>query len=204
MAFQTGNGLITESTSENGYEENTIRRTGMVAEQKVAPEAEIKIAQLKVVGVGGGGSNAVSRMYRERLEDVEYITVNTDAQALVRSDVPSKIRIGDAIAAGLGVGGDPDKGLACAEGSKDELRDVPAGPDMVFLAARRGCGPRPAGGVLLTRPSRHGCECRWRIPEPRGRSCDAAHGPLRCPPCPRNASTRTPSRISCARPARHY
>ena len=121
----------------------------MVAEQTVAPEAEIKIAQLKVVGVGGGGSNAVSRMYRERLEDVEYITVNTDAQALVRSDVPSKIRIGDAIAAGLGVGGDPDKGLACAEESKDELRDVLAGADMVFIAAGMGGGTGTGAAPII-------------------------------------------------------
>ena len=121
----------------------------MVAEQTVAPDANIKIAQLKVVGVGGGGSNAVSRMYRERLEDVEYITSNTDAQALVRTDVPTKIRIGDAIAAGLGVGGDPDKGQACAEESRDELRDVLDGADMVFIAAGMGGGTGTGGAPVI-------------------------------------------------------
>ncbi len=103
-------------------------------------EAEVALADVKVVGVGGGGSNAVSRMYRERLSDVDYITVNTDGQALMRSDVPTRLRIGDNVAHGLGVGGDPEKGLTCAEDSRDEIRDVLHDADMVFIAAGMGGG----------------------------------------------------------------
>ena len=100
----------------------------------------IGVAKIKVVGVGGGGSNAVSRMYRDRLQEVEYIAVNTDAQALVRSDVPVRLRIGDETARGHGVGGDPEKGQTCAEESRDEVREVLEGADMVFIAAGMGGG----------------------------------------------------------------
>lgn len=78
-----------------------------MVDQAVQPaEGNIGSATIKVVGVGGNGSNAVSRMYRDRIPEVEYITVNTDAQALTRSDVPVRIRVGDRTARGLGVGGD--------------------------------------------------------------------------------------------------
>ena len=81
-------------------------------------------ARIKVVGVGGGGSNAVSRMYRERVPGVEYIVINTDSQALLRSDVPLKIRIGDQLTQGKGVGGSPDLGARSAEESREELYEV--------------------------------------------------------------------------------
>lgn len=103
-------------------------------------QGDLSLAKLKVVGVGGGGSNAVARMYRDRLTDVEYITVNTDAQALLRSDVPTRLRIGDNVAHGLGVGGDPEKGQACAEDSRDEIREVLDDADMVFIATGMGGG----------------------------------------------------------------
>ena len=67
---------------------------------------EVGNIRIKVVGVGGGGSNAVSRMYRERIPGVEYMVMNTDKQALLTSDVPSKLSIGDSLAEGKGVGGD--------------------------------------------------------------------------------------------------
>ena len=69
------------------------------------------VARIKVIGAGGGGSNAVSRMFRERIPGVEYMVVNTDAQALIMSDVPLKIRIGDQLTGGKGVGGDPELGM---------------------------------------------------------------------------------------------
>ncbi|MFW6195195.1 MAG: hypothetical protein ACOC5M_01570, partial [Chloroflexota bacterium] len=103
-----------------------------MTEMPGAEQQDFGRAKIKVVGVGGGGSNAVSRMYRDRLPEVEYMVVNTDAQALVRSEVPVRVRIGDETARGLGVGGDPEKGQACAEESRDELREVLHGADMVF------------------------------------------------------------------------
>ena len=81
-------------------------------------------ARIKVVGVGGGGSNAVSRMFRERMAGVEYIVVNTDAQALISSDVPLKLKIGEQLTGGKGVGGDPDLGMRSAEESREELYEA--------------------------------------------------------------------------------
>jgi len=96
--------------------------------------------RIKVLGVGGGGSNAVSRMYRERLPGVDYIIVNTDAQAMVNSDVPLKIRIGDQLTRGKGVGGDPDLGMRSAEESREELYEAVRDSDMVFIAGGMGGG----------------------------------------------------------------
>jgi cell division protein FtsZ len=98
------------------------------------------IAQIKVIGVGGGGSNAVSRMFRERIQGVEYLAVNTDAQHLVRCDVPVKVRIGEKLTRGLGVGGNPELGRDSAEESREELYELVRGSDMVFIAAGMGGG----------------------------------------------------------------
>ena len=97
-------------------------------------------ARIKVVGLGGGGSNAASRMFRERIPGVEYVVVNSDAQALLRSDVPLKIRIGDQLTGGKGVGGNPELGMKCAEESREELYEVVRDSDMVFLAVGMGGG----------------------------------------------------------------
>ena len=98
------------------------------------------VAKIKVIGVGGGGSNAVSRMFRERISGVEYIVMNTDIQALMKSDVPNRIRIGEHLTQGMGVGGDPDKGSASAEESREEIYDVIRDSNMVFIAAGMGGG----------------------------------------------------------------
>jgi len=97
-------------------------------------------ARIKVVGVGGGGSNAVSRMFRERMPGVEYMVMNTDAQALMRCDVPLKIRVGDQLTGGKGVGGNPDLGMRSAEESREELYEAMRDSDMVFIAAGMGGG----------------------------------------------------------------
>ncbi|MEX2599164.1 MAG: cell division protein FtsZ [Dehalococcoidia bacterium] len=98
------------------------------------------LAQVKVIGVGGGGCNAVNRMYKERVPGVEYLAVNTDAQHLLRLDIPVKIRVGDKLTRGLGVGGDPSIGRAAAEESREELYEAVRGADMVFIAAGMGGG----------------------------------------------------------------
>ena len=97
-------------------------------------------ARIKVVGVGGGGSNAVSRMFRERIPGVEYMVMNTDAQALMRCDVPLKIRVGDQLTGGKGVGGNPELGMRSAEESREELYEAMRDSDMVFIAAGMGGG----------------------------------------------------------------
>ncbi len=98
------------------------------------------LAVVKVVGVGGGGSNAVARMYHSPIPSVEYITVNTDAQHLLHIDVPLKMRIGDRLTRGLGVGGNPEMGREAAEESREALYEAIDGADMVFVACGMGGG----------------------------------------------------------------
>src|SRR5437879_6489163 len=95
---------------------------------------------IKVVGVGGGGCNAVNRMVLARIPGVDFVGINTDAQALVRCEAETRIRIGDRITRGLGVGGDPERGRASAEESREELKDTLKGTDMVFITAGMGGG----------------------------------------------------------------
>ena len=98
------------------------------------------VAVIKVVGVGGGGTNAVNRMVDAGLGGVEFIGVNTDAQALLMSDSDVKIHIGDHVTRGLGAGADPEVGRAAAFESRDELKEVLKGADMVFVTAGEGGG----------------------------------------------------------------
>jgi len=98
------------------------------------------VARIKVVGVGGGGCNAVTRMFKERVQGVEYLGLNTDAQALMKSEVPLRIRMGDKLTRGLGVGGDPEIGKQSAEESRDEIYESVKDSDMVFIAAGMGGG----------------------------------------------------------------
>ena len=97
-------------------------------------------ATIKVVGVGGGGCNAVNRMIEAGVGGVEFIAVNTDAQALALSSAPLRVRIGDTVTRGLGSGADPAVGARAAEESREELRSVLEGADMVFVTAGIGGG----------------------------------------------------------------
>ena len=97
-------------------------------------------AKLKVIGVGGGGCNAVKRMYQEDLKGVQLIAVNTDIKALLMCSVPNKIQIGAKLTRGLGAGADPKVGRQAAEESKDEIAESLRGADMIFIAAGMGGG----------------------------------------------------------------
>src|SRR5256886_6159094 len=98
------------------------------------------LAVIKVVGVGGAGTNAVNRMVDAGLRGVEFIAVNTDAQALLMSDADVKIHIGSKVTRGLGAGADPEVGRAAAHESRDELKDALKGADMIFVTAGEGGG----------------------------------------------------------------
>ena len=98
------------------------------------------LAVIKVVGVGGGGVNAVNRMIDAGLKGVEFIAVNTDAQALLMSDADIKLDIGRDLTKGLGAGSDPEIGRAAAEGHLDEIEEALKGADMVFITAGKGGG----------------------------------------------------------------
>ncbi|TMM22667.1 MAG: cell division protein FtsZ [Actinobacteria bacterium] len=98
------------------------------------------LALIKVVGVGGGGSNAVNRMVDAGLAGVEFVAINTDAQALLMCDADVKMPIGSAETRGLGAGADPAVGKAAAEESRDELKEALKGADMIFVTAGEGGG----------------------------------------------------------------
>jgi cell division protein FtsZ len=112
------------------------------------------LAVIKVVGIGGGGSNAVSRMVEAGLTGVEFIAVNTDAQALLMSEADVKIHIGAQATRGLGAGADPNVGEAAALESRDELKDALKGADMVFVTAGEGGGTGTGGAPIVAELAR--------------------------------------------------
>ena len=97
-------------------------------------------ARIKVIGLGGGGCNAVTRMVREEIQGVEFIAMNTDAQALAITEAPVRIQLGEKLTRGLGVGGDHKLGQKAAEESRDDLKELVSGADMVFITAGMGGG----------------------------------------------------------------
>jgi cell division protein FtsZ len=122
-------------------------------QRKLMPEVE-NFARIKVMGVGGGGSNAVNRMIDEGLQGVEFIAVNTDAQALMLSQAPRRVRMGEKLTKGLGSGGDPVIGAKAAEESSDELYEVISGSDMVFITAGMGGGTGTGGAPVIANIAR--------------------------------------------------
>jgi cell division protein FtsZ len=106
-------------------------------------------ALIRVIGVGGGGSNAVNRMIRAEMMGVEFIAVNTDAQALLQSDAPHKIRIGDKITKGLGAGGDPGIGQRAAEEDSEKIYEALKDSDMVFITAGMGGGTGSGAAPII-------------------------------------------------------
>ena len=107
------------------------------------------LAVIKVVGVGGGGTNAINRMVDAGLSGVEFIAVNTDAQALMICDADVKIHIGSAATRGLGAGADPNVGEAAAQESRDELKEALKGADMIFITAGEGGGTGTGGAPVV-------------------------------------------------------
>src|SRR3954466_1633635 len=112
------------------------------------------IAVIKVCGVGGGGTNAVTRMVEAGVSGVEFIAVNTDAQALLISEADVKIQIGSRGTRGLGAGANPEVGVAAATESRDELKEALKGADMVFVTAGEGGGRGTGGAPILAEIAR--------------------------------------------------
>jgi cell division protein FtsZ len=126
---------------EAWVQEETSQRSSSVANSLGASVMDtIGVARIKVIGIGGGGTNAVARMYKQRIPGVEYVAVNTDAQHLLHVDLPMKLRMGDLLTRGLGVGGNPELGREAAEESREDLYDLIKGTDLVFLACGMGGG----------------------------------------------------------------
>ena len=117
------------------------------------PELE-NVACIRVIGVGGGGCNAVNRMIAEGVNGVDFVAVNTDNQALLLSNAPVRVRIGDKLTRGLGAGGDPEFGEKAAQESLDEVQEVVKGSDMVFITAGMGGGTGTGAAPVIAKAAR--------------------------------------------------
>ncbi len=115
----------------------------------VNPNQIESLARIKVIGVGGGGTNAVDRMIDEGLQGVEFVAVNTDAQALLLSKASTRVRVGEKLTRGLGSGGDSEIGRKSTEESAEDLYNVLKGSDMVFITAGMGGGTGTGGAPIV-------------------------------------------------------
>ncbi|KUG03570.1 cell division protein ftsz [hydrocarbon metagenome] len=113
-----------------------------------------QFANIKVIGIGGGGNNAINRMIEAGLKGVEFIAVNTDAQALYLSRAEKKIQVGGKLTKGLGAGADPEIGMKAAEENSDEIKAALQGADMVFVTAGMGGGTGTGGAPIVARIAR--------------------------------------------------
>src|SRR5580693_8300782 len=128
------------------------RASGKVTLLVAAPQNYLAV--IKVVGIGGGGVNAVNRMIEEGLKGVEFIAINTDAQALLMSDADVKLDVGRELTRGLGAGADPDVGCKAAEDHREEIEEVLKGADMVFVTAGEGGGTGTGGAPVVASVAR--------------------------------------------------
>lgn len=127
---------------------DTSKPTSKLKTMEIKPEIT-PVANIKVLGVGGGGCNAVNRMIKSGLKGIEFISINTDAQALYHSEAGTKINIGHATTRGLGAGSNPDIGRQAAEESIDEIRDAIEGSDMIFITCGLGGGTGTGGAPVI-------------------------------------------------------
>jgi len=111
-------------------------------------------AKIKVIGLGGGGCNAITRMVREQIRGVEFIGANTDAQALSITEAPIRVQLGEKLTRGLGVGGDHILGQKAAEESRDELKELLSGADMVFITCGMGGGTGTGAATVVAEISK--------------------------------------------------
>ena len=122
--------------------------------KKTRPVFADNLAKIKVLGVGGGGCNAVNRMIEEGIQGVEFVAINTDAQALMLCQAPQRIRIGDKMTKGLGSGGNPEIGEKAAEESSEEITSAVDGADMVFITAGIGGGTGTGACPIIAKLSK--------------------------------------------------
>jgi cell division protein FtsZ len=111
-------------------------------------------ARIKVIGLGGGGCNAITRMVREQIRGVEFIGMNTDAQALSLTEAPIRVQLGEKLTRGLGVGGDHNQGQKAAEENRDEIKELLTGADMVFITCGMGGGTGTGAAPVVAEVSK--------------------------------------------------
>jgi cell division protein FtsZ len=112
-------------------------------------------AKIKVIGLGGGGCNAITRMVQEEIRGVEFIAMNTDAQALAITEAPTRIQLGEKLTRGLGVGGDYVLGQKSAEENRDEIKEIVTGSDMVFITCGMGGGTGTGAAPVIAEVAKH-------------------------------------------------
>ncbi len=126
-----------------------------MADGLIALDLEVeRFALIKVVGVGGGGGNAVNRMVTNQVRGIEFVIMNTDAQALYRASAPVKVQLGEKLTGGLGAGGNPDIGRAAAEESREAIARIVSGADMVFVTAGMGGGTGTGAAPIVAECAR--------------------------------------------------
>ncbi|MHB9053672.1 MAG: cell division protein FtsZ [Thermoleophilia bacterium] len=141
--------------TEHISEDTTIEERRPAPRESATPRQEAAyIASIKVVGVGGGGTNAVNRMIASGIMGVEFIALNTDAQALQMSDADVKIHVGGELTRGLGGGADPNVGIEAMERSRDEVKKVLRGADLVFITAGEGGGTGTGAAPVIAEAAR--------------------------------------------------
>ena len=148
LAVNSGTYRKTPPACRDGRSKNERKGTLLVA----APQNYLAV--IKVVGIGGGGVNAVNRMIEEGLRGVEFIAINTDAQALLMSDADVKLDVGRELTRGLGAGANPDVGNKAAEDHREEIEEVLKGADMVFVTAGEGGGTGTGGAPVVANVAR--------------------------------------------------
>jgi len=112
-------------------------------------------AKIRVIGLGGGGCNAITRMVREEIQGVEFIAMNTDSQALAITEAPTRIQLGEKLTKGLGVGGDHTQGQKAAEENRDEIKELVSGADMVFITLGMGGGTGTGAAPVIAETAKH-------------------------------------------------
>src|SRR2546429_6343029 len=141
---------MSEESTRGPSKRSTKRRTAKSRRtESMVGALQNYLAVIKVVGIGGGGVNAVNRMIDAGLRGVEFIAVNTDAQALLMSDAELKLDIGREVTRGLGAGSDPEVGQSAADENRDMIEEVLKGADMVFITAGEGGGTGTGGAPIV-------------------------------------------------------
>ncbi len=148
-------GASEEDMKEAGQPSVEVAKSGRRKEKVVAQKGDLDgLPPIKVVGVGGGGCNAVNRMVQAKIPGVQFVGINTDAQALGLCDAEVRIRVGDRVTRGLGSGGDPERGRQAAEESRDDIKDSIKGADMVFITAGMGGGTGTGGAPMVAQAAK--------------------------------------------------
>ncbi len=148
MSTQDDNQDLKNLFSSQREKDASIKVKPKTKTMEITPEIT-PVANIKVLGVGGGGGNAVNRMIKSGLKGIDFISINTDAQALYHSEASTKINIGKATTRGLGAGSNPDLGRQAAEESIDEIKDAIEGSDMIFITCGLGGGTGTGGGPVI-------------------------------------------------------